>query len=311
MIRIAVLIPCYNESATVGKVVTDFRSALPSAILYVYDNGSGDGTAAAAATAGAEVRTEVLQGKGNVVRRMFADIDADIYVLVDGDDTYDATAAPLMVNALLKDQLDMVCGQRIAHLRAAYRAGHRFGNSLLTGLTNFIFGQRVSDMLTGFRVFSRRFVKSFPALSVGFETETELTIHALELRMPIAEIPTNYKERPEGSASKLRTYADGMRILSTIVLLLKEERPLLFFGVGGLLLFATGLLLGGPVIAEYWRTQLVPRLPTAVLATGFVILSFLSLTCGFILDSVSRGRKEVKRLAYLALPAVDGQSADA
>jgi glycosyltransferase involved in cell wall biosynthesis len=304
MAEIAVLIPCYNEGRTVAKVVRDFQAALPDALIYVYDNGSQDDTVQQATGAGAIVRREARQGKGNVIRRMFADIDSDVYVLVDGDDTYEAASVPLMIRTLVQNQLDMVCGQRITELRAAYRPGHRLGNFTLTGLTNAIFGRQVTDMLTGLRVFSRRFVKSFPALATGFETETELTIHALELRMPIIEIPTPYKERPEGSTSKLRTYSDGMRILTTIVLLLKEERPLQFFGLGSLLLFIIGLVFGVPVITEFWRTQLVPRLPTAVLATGFIILSFLSLTCGFILDTVSRGRKEAKRLAYLALPAV-------
>ena len=301
--RIAVLIPCYNEQAAVPSVIRAFQAALPGATIHVYDNNSTDGTAAVARTAGAHVRTERLQGKGNVIRRMFADIEADAYVLVDGDDTYDASAAPAMVAMLLQDQLDMVNGARVSDAQAAYRRGHRLGNAVLTGLVARIFGDRVSDMLSGYRVFSRRFVKSFPALSGGFETETEFTVHALELRMPIGEVPTPYKERPAGSESKLRTYSDGFRILRTIVLLVKEERPLAFFASAGTALLLLAVLLAVPVVAEFVRTGLVPRLPTAVLATGLVLLSFLSLTCGLILDSVTRGRKELKRLSYLAIPA--------
>lgn len=301
--RIAVLVPCYNEEAAVQAVIRGFRAALPAATIYVYDNNSSDGTAAAARAAGALVRIERLQGKGNVIRRMFADIEADAYVLVDGDATYDAASAPAMVEMLLRDRLDMVNGARVSDAEGAYRPGHRFGNAVLTGLVARIFGDRVSDMLSGYRVFSRRFVKSFPALSGGFETETEFTIHALELRMPIGEVPTPYRERPVGSVSKLRTYSDGFRILRTIVLLVKEERPLPFFSaIAGLLLLAA-VLLALPVLADFVRTGLVPRLPTAVLATGLVLLASLSLTCGLILDSVTRGRKELKRLSYLAIPA--------
>ena len=303
MTVIAVLIPCYNEEVAISRVVHDFRAVLPDAAIYVYDNNSHDGTVAAARAAGATVRTETLQGKGHVIRRMFADIDADLYVLVDGDDTYDAAAAPLMIARALDDGLDMVNGTRITVIEAAYRRGHRLGNQVLTGLVRSIFGNRVSDMLSGYRVFSRRFVKSFPALSSGFETETEFTVHALELRMPIGEVPTSYKDRPAGSTSKLRTYSDGLRILRTILVLVKEERPLPFFtAIAALLaLLAAGLSL--PLLLEYSRTGLVPRLPTAVLAVGLMILAALSTTCGLILDSVSRGRKEIKRLAYLAIPA--------
>jgi len=301
--RIAVLIPCYNEQAAVPAVIRAFQAALPGAAIHVYDNNSTDGTVAVARAAGASVRTERLQGKGNVIRRMFADIEADVYVLVDGDDTYDASTAPDMVAMLLRDQLDMVNGARVSDIQAAYRPGHRLGNAVLTGLVTRIFGDRVSDMLSGYRVFSRRFVKSFPALSGGFETETEFTVHALELRMPIGEVPTPYKERPAGSESKLRTYSDGFRILRTIVLLVKEERPLPFFAAIGAVLLLLALLVAAPILAEFVRTGLVPRLPTAVLATGLVLLSFLSLTCGLILDSVTRGRKELKRLSYLAIPA--------
>jgi len=301
--QVAVLVPCYNEHVAIPSVVQAFRAMLPGAVVYVYDNNSTDSTADAARHAGATVRTETLQGKGHVIRRMFADIDADAYVLVDGDDTYDAATAPCMVRMLVDDGLDMVNGTRVSNAEAAFRPGHRIGNRVLTGLVSLIFGNRVSDTLSGYRVFSRRFVKSFPALSQGFETETELTVHALELRMPIGEVRTLYKERPVGSVSKLRTYSDGLRILHTILVLVKEERPLQFFiaMAGMLLLLAAGF--GVPVIIEFTRTGLVPRLPTAVLATALVLLASLSLVCGLILDSVTRGRREFKRLAYLQIPA--------
>ena len=300
--RIAVLIPCYNEAVAISVVVRDFQAALPDATVYVYDNNSSDGTVAAARAAGATVRTERLQGKGHVIRRMFADIEADAYVLVDGDDTYSAASSMAMVRLLLDDGLDMVNGARVSEIQAAYRRGHRFGNAVLTGLVGRIFGDRVTDMLSGYRVFSRRFVKSFPALSSGFETETEFTVHALELRMPIGEVTTPYKERLPGSESKLRTYTDGLRILRTIVILVKEERPLQFFAAGAILLMVLAFGLAIPVFADFVRTGLVPRLPTAVLATGIVLLACLSLTCGLILDSVTRGRKEFKRLSYLSTP---------
>jgi hypothetical protein len=303
-LAIAVLIPCLNEEVAIAKVVADFRAALPSAAIYVYDNNSSDGTARAARSAGAIVRHEMLRGKGNVIRRMFADIEADAYVLVDGDDTYDARSAPAMLNLLADQCLDLVNGARISDIAAAYRHGHRLGNRLLTGIVQGIFGNRVRDMLSGYRVLSRRFVKSFPALSAGFETEAELTVHALALRMPIGEIATAYKERPAGSASKLRTWSDGLRILRTIVLLVKEERPLQFFGFCGVLLAAASVILALPVIGTFMRTGLVPRLPTAVLSTGLMLLSFLSVGCGLILDSVARGRKEMKRIAYLAIPGL-------
>jgi glycosyltransferase involved in cell wall biosynthesis len=302
MSRVAVLIPCYNEAIAIMKVVTDFRVQLPDAEIYVYDNNSTDDTAAIARQAGALVRREALQGKGHVVRRMFADIEADAYVLVDGDDTYEATDVREMVRLLFEEKLDMVNGARVSDTADAYRRGHRFGNAMLTGLVSRIFGSRVSDILSGYRVFSRRFVKSFPALATGFETEAEFTVHALELRMPIGEVRTAYRGRPPGSSSKLRTYTDGMRILRAIVVLVKEERPLQFFSAVSAVLFVTGLLLGVPVVVEFLATGMVPRLPTAVLATGFIVLSFLALTCGLILDSVTRGRKEMKRLAYLAIP---------
>jgi glycosyltransferase involved in cell wall biosynthesis len=302
--RVAVLIPCYNEEVAVPRVIADFRAALPDAVVYVYDNNSRDRTMEVARAAGAVVRRETLQGKGHVVRRMFADVEADIYVLVDGDDTYEAAAAPAMVTKLIDEQLDMVIGARQDTAREAYRRGHRLGNAVLTGIVRFIFGDRMSDMLSGYRVFSRRFVKSFPALSAGFETETEFTIHALDLDMPIGEVATAYKERPVGSASKLRTYADGIRILRAILILVKEERPLQFFSLAAAGLMLLALLLIVPVVMDFMATGLVPRLPTAVLATGLALLSSLSFMSGLILDSVARGRKEAKRLAYLAVPGV-------
>ncbi len=301
---IAVLVPCYNEAATIGTVVEDFRAALPDATIYVYDNNSSDETKAIAAAAGAVVRTETRQGKGHVVRRMFADIEADVYVLVDGDDTYDAPAAPNLVDRLIDDGLDMVTGTRAASSDAAYRTGHRFGNRLLTGLVAFSFGSEVSDMLSGYRVLSRRFVKSFPLLSGGFEIETEMTVHALELGMPQAEVTTDYKERPEGSESKLNTYGDGLKILVTIVRMLKEERPLAFFGSMFALLAAAAIVLAIPIVITFVNTGEVPRFPTAILATGMMLLAFLSLVCGLILATVTRGRQELKRLRYLQIPGV-------
>jgi glycosyltransferase involved in cell wall biosynthesis len=303
--RIAVLVPCYNEEVAIPRVVGAFRSALPEATVYVYDNNSRDRTREAARAAGAVVRTESLQGKGHVVRRMLADIEADIYVLVDGDDTYDAAAAPAMIRLLLENRLDMVTGVRVTEAVAAYRPGHRFGNAVLTGVVRHIFGDRISDMLSGYRVFSRRFAKSFPALAEGFETETEFTVHALELRLPVGEMPTAYRERPPGSQSKLNTYRDGFRILRTILRLAQRERPLAFFGSASVVLLGLGIGLSVPVIDTWLETGLVPRLPTAVLSTGLVLLSFLSLACGLILDTVTRGRLEAKRIAYLAIPAPD------
>jgi hypothetical protein len=302
--RLAVLIPCYNESSAIPTVVSAFRSALPAATVYVYDNNSTDDTGAAARSAGAVVRREMQQGKGHVIRRGFADIEADVYILVDGDDTYDAAAAPAMVRLLIENQLDMVTARRASIDAAAYRRGHRIGNRVLSGLVAAAFGARVSDMLSGYRVFSRRYVKSFPALSAGFEIETEMTVHALALGMPAAEMPVRYKERAAGSRSKLRTVADGARILGTIVALVRQERPLPVFLGASIVLLLTGLAAGLPVVAEFHRTGLVPRLPTAVLATGLVLLSFLSVSSGLILDSVVRGRRELRRLAYLAIPAI-------
>ncbi len=303
--RIAVLIPCFNEGEAIGQVVEGFRQALPQAKIFVYDNNSRDGTAERAQAAGAIVRREPLQGKGNVVRRMFADVEADIYVLVDGDATYDPASAPLFIGELVNEQLDMVVGSRL-HMEeeAAFRRGHRFGNTLLTRVVSMIFGSRFTDILSGYRVLSRRFVKSFPALAKEFEIETELTVHALELRMPVAELPTPYRARPEGSMSKLRTYRDGFHILSTVLVLFKEERPLLFFFLLFVLLGTFSLILAYPIFITYLDTGLVPRLPTAVLATGTMLLAFLSLAIGLILDTVTRGRREMKRMAYLAIPAV-------
>jgi glycosyltransferase involved in cell wall biosynthesis len=297
--RIAVLIPCYNEEVAIPRVVAAFRAALPDVPIFAYDNNSTDGTVAVARAAGALIGREALQGKGHVVRRMFADVEADVYVLVDGDDTYDAASAPAMVAMLLEGRLDMVTGVRISDEAAAYRRGHRAGNTLLTGLVRYLFGARVNDMLSGYRVFSRRFVKSFPALSAGFETETEFTVHALQLALPIGEVRTPYRERPAGSESKLRTVSDGLRILRLILLLVKDERPLPFFSLCGAGLFVMGMGFGTIVVLEFWRTGLVPRLPTAIVAAALVALSFLSLACGLILDSVGRGRREMKRLAYL------------
>ena len=302
-VRTAVLVPCYNEETAIASVITDFRRVLPDAQIYVYDNNSRDRTVAVAKQAGAIVRTEPLQGKGNVVRRMFADIEADIYVLVDGDDTYDAASAPRMIAALREQSLDMVNGSRVTDIQKAYRPGHRFGNWLLTSMVSLIFGSRFSDILSGYRVMSRRYVKSFPALSAGFETETELTVHALELRMPLAEIATPYKDRPEGSVSKLSTFKDGFRILWTIIVLVKEERPMQFFSLLAVFFAVIGAFLVAPIVLEFLHTGLVPRLPTAVLSMGLVILSFLSLSCGLILDTVTRGRQEMKRMRYLNIPA--------
>jgi glycosyltransferase involved in cell wall biosynthesis len=302
--EIAVLVPCYNEEATIDAVVRGFRQALPSAMVYVYDNASTDRTREVASAAGAIVRMESHRGKGNVVRRMFADIEADIYVMVDGDNTYDAMAAPRLVNELIESHLDMVNGSRMANSQEAYRRGHKLGNRLLTSLVGSIFGDHFQDMLSGYRVFSRRFVKSFPALAAGFEIETELTVHALELRMPVKEIITEYRERPEGSVSKLKTYSDGLRILRTIVTLIKEERPLQFFFLVFTVLASLSVLLALPLILEYVHTGLVPRFPTAILATGLMLLSFLSLFCGLILDTVARGRREARRMAYLCIPTV-------
>ncbi len=300
--RIAVLLPCYNEEAAIGATVAGFRAALPGATIYVYDNNSRDRTVAVASEAGAVVRQERMQGKGHVVRRMFADIDADIYVMADGDATYDAASAPAMVDRLLGEGLDMVVGTRVSEAAAAYRRGHRLGNRFMTGMLARLFGRTFTDIFSGYRVFSRRFVKSFPALSQGFETETEISVHALELKMPVGEVDTPYYARPEGSASKLSTYGDGWRILMTIATLYRIERPLLYFGLIGAAMALTALLLAAPLAVTYVETGLVPRFPTAILATGLMILAFLNLFAGLILDTVVRGRREVRRLAYLAQP---------
>jgi len=304
--RIAVLLPCYNEDAAIAQTVAGFRAALPTATIYVYDNNSKDRTIEVARAAGAIVRSERMQGKGNVVRRMFADVDADIYVMADGDATYDAEAAPQLVQRLVDEQLDMVVGSRVTQHDAAYRRGHVMGNKLLTGMLAKLFGRSFTDILSGYRVFSRRFVKSFPVLSGGFEIETEISVHALELRMPVGEVETRYFARPEGSASKLSTYSDGFRILNTIVTLYRIERPLLFFGAIGGLLALLALMLGIPLAITYYHTHLVPRLPTAIMATGLIILAALCFFAGLILDTVVRGRREVRRLAYLGHPAPGG-----
>jgi glycosyltransferase involved in cell wall biosynthesis len=299
---ITVLVPCLNEAAAIPKVIADFSRCLPDAAIFVYDNGSSDGTVEIARAAGAVVRSEPTRGKGNVVRRMFADIEADVFILVDGDDTYDARIAPQLVNHLLENCLDMVNAVRQSTAQDAYRRGHRLGNRVLTGLVATVFGNRLTDLLSGYRAFSRRFVKSFPALTSGFEIETELSVHALQLRMPLGEVPTEYRERPRGSTSKLNTYKDGFRILRTIVYLIKEEKPLAFFSVVASVLAVLSLAVGVPVIVEFSHTGLVPRLPTALMAASLGILSFLCFACGLILDTVSRGRAESKRLAYLSIP---------
>jgi glycosyltransferase involved in cell wall biosynthesis len=296
------MVPCLNEEAAIPRVIADFRKHLPDALIFVYDNGSTDRTITVARAAGAIVRREPLRGKGNVVRRMFADIEADIYVLVDGDDTYDAASAPALIRKLSEESLDMINGAREEQSSDAYRRGHRFGNRMLTNLVAWFFGARLSDLLSGYRVMSRRFVKSFPALASGFEIETELTVHALQLRLPIAEVATPYKERPTASSSKLRAIPDGLRILKLIARLIREERPLEFFSVAAGLLAFVSIVLAIPVISEYFATGEVPRLPTAVLSLGLMLLAALSVACGLILATVTRGRVESKRLHYLAYP---------
>src|SRR6478736_4133409 len=301
--RIAVLLPCYNEEAAIGATVAGFREALPGATVYVYDNNSRDRTREIAARAGAVVRTEGQQGKGHVVRRMFADIDADVYLMADGDLTYDPKAAPAMVDLLLAEQLDMVVGTRRHEEKEAYRRGHAAGNRAFTGLLAGLFGRSFSDIFSGYRVFSRRFAKSFPVLSSGFEIETEMGVHALELRMPVGEIETAYAARPEGSHSKLSTFSDGWRILKTITTLYRVERPVLFYGSIGAFLLAAAILLAVPLFRTYLQTGLVPRVPTAILVTGIVIVAVLCFFAGLILDTVTRGRREIRRLAYLSLAA--------
>ncbi len=304
-LRIAVILPCYNEEKAIASVINDFQKALPEAAIYVFDNNSTDRTAEIARSAGARVAHVALKGKGNVVRRMFADVEADIYLMTDGDCTYDVSVAAQLAEKLLAENLDMVVGSRVDRGEAAnYRRGHRFGNRLLTGSVRRIFGGEFSDMLSGYRVFSRRFVKSFPALARGFEIETELTVHALELRMPCGEVETAYGSRPEESESKLSTYRDGFRILKTIGRLYMVERPLEFFSIFSFILALASIVLAIPVFQEYFATGLVPRFPTAILATGLMLSALLSFVCGLLLDSVTRGRQEVKRFAYLSIPGV-------
>ena len=297
--RISVIIPCYNEGLTIAKVISEFKKIIPDSEVYVYDNNSLDGTVEKARSAGAIVREEKMQGKGNVVRRMFRDIEADFYILVDGDDTYDPSVAPQMLRLAMEEPCDLVNCIRRDVEQEAYRTGHRFGNKMLTGMVRYIFGNRVQDMLSGYKVLSRRFVKSFPALSGGFDIETELTVHALELSMPVAHVEGRYRGRPEGSESKLHTYRDGLRILSMILILFKHERPLQFFSSIGLVLMLISLALGIPVVIQFLQTGLVIRLPTAVLAMGIMLVAFLSVVTGLILDTVTRGRREAKMLTYL------------
>ncbi len=300
------LLPCFNEEMSVGATVAGFRKALPDAKVYVYDNNSSDRTRAIAASEGATVRAESQQGKGHVVRRMFADIEADIYIMADGDLTYDPAAAPDMVETLVRDQLDMVVGTRKHEEKSAYRGGHVFGNRLFTGLLARLFGKSFSDIFSGYRAFSRRFVKSFPVLSQGFEIETEMSVHALELRMPVGEVETAYGARPEGSSSKLSTVGDGWRIFRTIVTLYRIERPVLFYGLTGALLLVAAIILAVPLVMTYLETGLVPRVPTAILVTGMTIIAVLCFFAGLILDTVTRGRREMRRLHYLALPGPGG-----
>src|SRR5947209_327523 len=297
--RIAVLLPCHNEEPAIAEVIGAFRAALTGAIVYVYDNNSTDRTIDVAQAAGAVVRRETHQGKGYVVRRMFADVDADIYVLADGDATYDAPSARTMIARLVEERLDMVVGARIDREEAAYRRGHRTGNRALSGFVTHIFGQSFSDMLSGYRVFSRRFVKSFPVLSGGFEIETELTIHALELELPVAEVNTPYYPRPEGSASKLNTWSDGFRILRSIFQIYRSERPLPFFSAIAVALAAISIGIAIPIFMTFVQQGNVPRFPTAILATGLMLAALLSFASGLVPDTVTRGRREIKLLAYL------------
>ncbi|NHZ32132.1 MULTISPECIES: glycosyltransferase family 2 protein [Massilia] len=300
---IAILVPCYNEELTVAAIVRDFNACLPQAVVYVFDNNSKDATVRLAREAGAVVRNVPLQGKGNVIRRMFADVDADIYIMVDGDNTYDASVAPKLAEKLVDEGLDMVVGTRVSTEQEAYRFGHRFGNRLLTGSVAAVFGDTFTDMLSGYRVFSRRYAKSFAAHSAGFETETELTVHALELRMPVAEVETIYRSRPEGSVSKLNTYRDGVRILWTIIKLFKTEKPLAFFSLAFFAFMLAAVGFAVPLLQTYLATGLVPRLPTAILSVALSLFGVISLNCGLILDTVTKGRIEQKRFAYLAISA--------
>jgi hypothetical protein len=297
---VAVLLPCFNEEVAIAKVVADFRAALPQADLYVYDNNSTDRTIEVARAAGAVVGRESHQGKGNVVRRMFADIDADVFVLSDGDATYDAASAPALIDKLLQGRLDMVVAARVHQETAAYRPGHRFGNSLFSAFFDWAFDASFGDILSGYRVFSRRYVKSFPVLSRGFEIEIEFAVHALELELPVAEMPTPYFKRAEGSVSKLSTWRDGLRILATILNLIRTERPLAFFGGLGIAFAITSIVLAVPIFTTYLEQGIVPRFPTAILSTGLMLLAFLFGVAGLILDTVTKGRREMKLLAYLA-----------
>lgn len=307
--RTAVIVPCYNEELTIATVVGDLRAALPHAEIYVYDNNSSDRTSQVAAEAGAIVRTETRKGKGNVVRRAFADIEADVYLMIDGDDTYDASAAPRLIEALVSGPLDHVVGCRVDtdHEDGSYRPGHAAGNKAFNRLTSAMFGEQVSDMLSGYRAFSRRFVKSFPANSYEFEIETELTIHAANLRVPQAEVPVDFKDRPEGSESKLRTFRDGFKILGLLGHLLLHERPFLVMGYAGLLSALVSLVLGIPVILDYADTGLVARFPTAILASSLMVLAVLLVGIGMIMAAVLRGTRETRRLAYLQIPGVPTQ----
>ncbi|MDY6408000.1 MAG: glycosyltransferase family 2 protein [Pseudomonadota bacterium] len=300
--KIAVLIPCYNEALSITRVIRDAQKYMPQATIYVYDNNSTDDTINIARSAGAVVRTESHQGKGNVVRRMFADIEADIYVMTDGDATYDMASVPQMIQKLQEERLDMVTGVRQTEEQSAYRSGHRFGNIMMTRIVHLFFGKHTEDMLSGLRVFSRRFVKSYPATSRGFEIETELTVYASSMRLPVADVNTPYYARPEGSHSKLSTFKDGWRILKMIAVLIKEERPLLFFGLGSAFLAILSFVCAIPVIREYLETGLVPRFPTAILAVGLMLCSGVSLTLALILDTVSKTRLEIRRMKYLATP---------
>lgn len=309
MPKVAVLLPCYNEEAAIAQTIEGFRKVLPDAAIYVYDNNSRDRTIEVARAAGAVVRTERMQGKGNVVRRMFADIEADIYVMADGDATYDPASAPAMVARVAEEGLDMIVGTRVHEAAEAYRRGHVLGNRMMTGILASLFGRSFTDIFSGYRVFSRRFVKSFPVLSSGFEIETEISVHALELKMPVGEVETRYFARLEGSESKLNTYRDGWRILKTIAVLYRIERPMLFFGWIAAVLAAIAVGLSIPLGLTWFQTGLVPRFPTAILATGLMLLAALNLFTGLILDTVVRGRREVRRLAYLAQPGPVGAGA--
>jgi len=303
-ISISVLVPSYNEEKGIGKVIEGFRRAIPSAEIFVYDNNSSDRTAEEAAKMGAIVRQEHRQGKGYVVRRMFADIDSDVYILVDGDNTYDPRIAQTLVEILITNGLDMINCARVPVTETAHRPGHKFGNDLLSGIVKCIFGNQFQDLLSGYRVFSRRFVKSFPVMATGFEIETELTVHALSLEMPAMEIPCNFQNRPDGSESKLHTFSDGFRILLTIANLLRQEKPLAVFSTASFIFFTSSIILGYPLIETYLETGLVPRLPTAILTTGLMLGALWAMVCGLILDTVTRGRQEAKRLAYLSIPGI-------